>query len=122
MFERPKTIFKGKENSKAPAPHATAKFEPKAPDGSEGKAKKADKGKAAAGKPTAAAPAVKPRTPEEMCGITSKMGKEEIRTQLAMLYKRYNRATSSLNAGVRAEAEEMLDAIVAVREKIFGAI
>lgn len=122
MFERLKTIFKGKESGKAPPPAAPAKFEPKAPAGPDRKAKKADKGKATAGKSIPAVPAAKPRTPEEMCGITSKMGKEEIRAQLALLYKRYNRATSSLNAGVRAEAEEMLDAIVAVREKVFGAI
>lgn len=50
------------------------------------------------------------------------MSKDEVRTRLAFLYKRYNRATSSLNAKLRAEANEMLDAVVAVREKVFGPI
>jgi len=72
------------------------------------------------------APAAKPkppvRTPEEICEITSKMPKEEIRQRLALLYRRYNRATSSLDGQLRGEAEKMLDAIVAVREKVFGPI
>ena len=50
------------------------------------------------------------------------MNKEEVRERLAQLYRRYNRATSSLDASLRAEAEEMLDAIVAIREKVFGSI
>lgn len=61
-------------------------------------------------------------SPEEICGVTSKMSKDEVRTRLAFLYKRYNRATSSLNAKLREEANEVLDAVVAVREKVFGPI
>lgn len=62
------------------------------------------------------------RTPEEWCGITAGMSPEEIRARLALLYRRFNRATSSLDPKLRAEAEVMLDAIVAVREKTFGPI
>ena len=72
-------------------------------------------------------PAPKARTaqrksPEELCGISPKMPKEEIRARLALLYRRYNRASSSLDAKLRADAELMLDAIVAVRAKVFGPI
>ena len=59
-------------------------------------------------------------SPEELCGITPKMTKQQISDQLKLLYRRYNRGASSLNAKVRAEADRMLDAIVAVREKHFG--
>ena len=62
------------------------------------------------------------KSPEEICGVTSKMNKEEIRARLAFLYRRYNRATSSMNPKLREEADEMLDAVVAVREKVFGSI
>ena len=70
----------------------------------------------------AKAPAQKkaPSTPEEMCGITPKMTKEQIGAQLKVLYRRYNRGASSLNATVREDADRMLDAIVAIREKTFG--
>ena len=61
-----------------------------------------------------------PSTPEEMCGITPKMTKEQIGAQLKLLYRRYNRGASSLDTKVREEADRMLDAIVAVREKTFG--
>ena len=64
----------------------------------------------------------KTRSPEDLCGIKPKMPKDEIKARLALLYRRYNRATSSLDAKLRAEAETMLDAIVAVREKTFGPI
>ena len=112
MFNKLKTIFKGKELEPAKAAKAT---EP------------ASKGKAADKKtpePELAPVKAKKKaaTPEEACGITAKMSKDEVRERLALLYKRYNRATSSLDAGLRAEAEEMLDAVVAVREKVFGAI
>lgn len=116
MFEKFKTILKGKEKpAAAPEAKTPAKVEqkPKLPP------------KAAPGKPApapAAAPKKKPQTPEEMCGIMPKMSKDEIRERLAFLYKRYNRATSSLDAGLRAEAEEVLDAVVMVREKVFGPI
>lgn len=62
------------------------------------------------------------KSPEQLCGITAKMSKEEIKARLALLYRRYNRATSSLDGKLRAEAESMLDAIVTVREKTFGPI
>lgn len=69
-----------------------------------------------------AAPAAKPLTPEELCEITPKMSKDEIRAQLKLLYRRFNRSASSLDAKVRGEAETMLNAIVEVREKHFGEI
>jgi hypothetical protein len=81
--------------------------------------------KVAKGQPAAAAPAkvpATPRTPEELCEITPKMSKSEIHTRLKLLYKRYNRAASSLNAKTREEADAMLNAIVEVREKHFGTI
>jgi len=61
-------------------------------------------------------------SPEEICGITSGMNKDQVRARLAMLYRRHNRASSSLDAKLRVEAEKMLDAIVLVREKHFGPI
>lgn len=73
----------------------------------------------------APAPAAKveaPKTPEELCGIEPKMGKDQIKERLKLLYRRYNRAASSLDNSTRGEADAMLDAIVAVREKHFGAI
>ncbi len=63
-----------------------------------------------------------PRTPEELLGIEPKMSKEQIREHLKLLYRRYNRAASSLDSGTRSEADSMLDAIVAIREKHFGEI
>ena len=118
MFEKLKTIFKSKDAGKA---KVESKLLPQAPTKVE--EKKADKGKATGeNKVPAKAPAKKQQSPEELCGITSKMGKDEIREKLALLYKRYNRATSSLDTNLRAEAEEMLDAIVAIREKVFGPI
>jgi hypothetical protein len=56
-------------------------------------------------------------TPEEICGITPDMTQEQISTQLAMLYRRHNRAASSLEAHLREEAEVMLDVIAAMRQK-----
>ena len=73
----------------------------------------------------AAAPAPTPQktqSPEEICGITAKMSKDEIKAHLALLYRRYNRATSSLDAKLRAEADRVLDAVVVIREKTFGPI
>jgi hypothetical protein len=61
-------------------------------------------------------------SPDELCGITPSMNKDQVRGRLAMLYRRHNRATSSLDAKMRAEAEKMLGAIVLVREKHFGPI
>ncbi|MES2507954.1 MAG: hypothetical protein V4599_14710 [Verrucomicrobiota bacterium] len=62
------------------------------------------------------------RSVEEMCGITPKMPKDQIQAQLKLLYRRYNRSASSLDAKIREEADGMLDAIVRVREKHFGEI
>ena len=89
--------------------------------------------KPAPAKPAAAAPPVSPaakaapvtkpaQTPEELCGIKAGMSKDEISAQLKLLYRRYNRGASSLDAKVRSEADAMLDAIVDVREKHFGEI
>jgi hypothetical protein len=76
--------------------------------------------------PSAAAAAPKSRiptgTPEERCGITQGMTKSQIANQLKLLYRRYNRAASSLDAQTRQEADIMLDVIVQVREKHFGEI
>jgi hypothetical protein len=55
--------------------------------------------------------------PEDLCGIVPGMKAEQIRDHLAMLYRRHNRAAASLDAGLREEAELMLDAIVQCREK-----
>jgi hypothetical protein len=121
MFDRLKTLFKVKESF---SPKTAGKFAPAAPVKVDEKPRP-DKGKAAERKASKAAekvPAKKPPTAEEMCGVTSKMGKEEVRQKLALLYRRYNRATSSLDAKLRSEAEVMLDAIVAVREKVIGPI
>jgi hypothetical protein len=121
MFDRLKNIFRGKTAAptqpqsragsvpaSAPAPVAPISVEQP----------KADKGKGTA---KVAVPTPK-KSPEELCGISPKMSKDEVRQKLAVLYRRYNRATSSLDAKLRAEAEEMLDAIVAIREKVFGPI
>jgi len=74
------------------------------------------------GAPASTAKAGHPRSPEELCGISPAMSKDEIKARLALLYRRYNRATSSLDAKTRVDAETMLDAVVAVREKTFGPI
>jgi hypothetical protein len=63
-----------------------------------------------------------PSSPEELCGITPKMSKDEIRAQLKLLFRRYNRSASSLDAQTRSEADRMLNAIVQMREKHFGEI
>lgn len=79
----------------------------------------------AAAQPARAAPAPAPareQTPEELCGIAPKTPKEQIQAQLKLLYRRYNRGASSLDPKVRAEAEQMLTAIVVVREKYIGVI
>jgi hypothetical protein len=152
MFEKLKTIFKTKEAPAGKPPQSRGGSNgdsvlskvtsvgrekeargpvPLAP--TEGQAKPAP-AVAATPAPAPAAPAqrqpIQPKaparpqgpTPEEICGITAKMSKDEVRTRLAFLYKRYNRATSSLNAKLRAEANEILDAVVEVREKVFGPI
>ncbi len=55
--------------------------------------------------------------PEALCGITANMSKDEISTLLAQLYRRHNRAASSLDGNLREEAEAMLDIIASMREK-----
>jgi len=50
------------------------------------------------------------------------MTKSEIHARLKLLYRRYNRAASSLDARMRSEADRMLDAIVTVRLKHLGGI
>jgi hypothetical protein len=63
-------------------------------------------------------PNVAAKKPEVMCGIEpKKMSRDEIKAKLAELYKRHNHAAGSLNDELREEAEIMLDAIVACREK-----
>ncbi len=149
MFERLKTIFKGKDAGaaarsrtgdsvlsrvagpdKKPVPLAPSDDSVRAPQTPTPPAMPPPMPGAGAGaasaqaRPAPQAPAdVKPqKSPEEVCGITSKMSKDEVRARLAFLYRRYNRATSSLDAKLRHEADEMLDAVVVVREKVFGAI
>jgi len=57
-------------------------------------------------------------TPESMCEIDPEnMDREDIRLQLARLYKRHNQAASSLKPELREEATIMLDAIVHCRQK-----
>jgi hypothetical protein len=68
-----------------------------------------------------AKPVVK-KSVEELCGVEPKMTKDQIRERIKLIYRRYNRAASSLDAATRAEAEIMLDAVVALREKTFGEI
>lgn len=87
---------------------------------------------AAAGKkkkPTGPPPTVsnKPnlaaKTPEALCGIEpKKMKKDEIKEKLAEFYRRHNHAAGSLSSELREEAEKMLDAIVACREKYIDGI
>ena len=56
-------------------------------------------------------------TPEQLCGLEEGMTKEQIGAQLAILYRRHNRAASSLEANLREEAEIMLDVIATLRQK-----
>ena len=57
---------------------------------------------------------------ETLCGVNKSMAKEEIKEKLAVLYRRHNRAASSLDAKMREEAEVMLEAIAAMKEKFLG--
>ena len=57
---------------------------------------------------------------ETLCGVNKSMAKEEIKEKLAVLYRRHNRAASSLDAKMREEAEIMLEAIAAMKEKFLG--
>ncbi len=56
-------------------------------------------------------------TPEELCELKDGMTHEELKAHLAKLYRRHNRAASSLNPELREQAERMLDAIVEVRHR-----
>jgi hypothetical protein len=114
MFKRViQSLSKSLSRQQAPAPADVAPAKAPAPS----------KAPAAPLKPMAPEPVVAvAQSPEEMCGITSKMNKEAIREHLKMLYARFNRSASSLDAKTRKEADAMLDAIVAVREKHFGSI
>lgn len=72
---------------------------------------------------SAPAPAVAAsKTPEELCDIAPKSPKDQVQARLKLLYRRYNRGASSLDPKIRAEADQMLHAIVLVREKYFGEI
>ena len=56
-------------------------------------------------------------SPEILCGVDKSMPKEEIHEKLAVLYRRHNRAASSVDAKMREEAEIMLEAIATMKEK-----
>ena len=109
------------ETAKPAAPKKAAEKEA-APAASKAQTTKAPAGKEAAPKPAPAAKPAPQKSPEELCGMDAKMSKDEIRAKLATLYKRYNRAASSLDVKLRSESETMLDAIVTLREKHFGPI
>ena len=123
MFKRvleslSKSLGGGKAAPAKPAPAAAAKPAP-APSPPAASAKQGTLlDKVGAAKP--AEPKKAPASPEEMCGITPKMTKEQVSERLKLLYRRFNRGASSLDQKVRTEADAMLDAIVAVREKTFG--
>lgn len=124
VFKSISKALGGKENGSAPAePQAPAapKAAAKAPVAEEKPKGKTPAKASPLAKVVEAPPPPKP-APEELCEITSKMSKDEIKERLAFLYRRYNRATSSLDPKLREEAEVMLDAIVTVREKVFGAL
>ena len=67
-------------------------------------------------------PAPEEPSPETLCDIDpGRMNQQEIRARLAKLYRRHNAAASSLKPELRAEAEQMLNAIVCCREKYLAA-
>lgn len=113
-----KSFGKTTEASKPAPKQAEVTPSPKSPTGAEVKQESLLK-------KIAAPPAMPPRgqqSPEELCGIEARMNKDQIRDRLKLLYRRHNRAASSLDNKTRTEADAMLDAIVAVREKTFGEI
>jgi hypothetical protein len=57
------------------------------------------------------------KTAEELCDVDASIPVEEMRKRLAELFTRHNRAASSFDLELRAEAEIMLRAIVTLREK-----
>lgn len=65
-----------------------------------------------------AAESIDPKaSPEILCGVNRSMAREEIKEKLAVLYRRHNRAASSLDVKMREEAEIMLEAIATMKEK-----
>ena len=54
------------------------------------------------------------------CGIVPRMTQDEIREQLALLYRRHTRAESSPDPALRHEAAIMLDVIAGLQEKYLG--
>lgn len=128
MFKKVlQSISKSLQRQTAPAPAKPAAPEAKPVPAAEAKpAAKAEKAPAESPlKKIAAPPAPAPepeKAPEQLCGIEPKMNKDQIRDRLKLLYRRYNRAASSLDAKTRIEADKMLTAIVKVREKTFGEI
>ena len=85
---------------------------------------RSDKSSSAAARDAWAREAARPidasATPEELCGISPDMPREQIAEKLAALYRRHNRAASSLEAHLREEAEFMLEVIAAMKQK-YGA-
>jgi len=116
-----KSLGKPSAPAPAPAPAAAPRAEAQPPARQSPPPAPASKAAPAPAK-AAPAPAAQPRTVEEQLGIDPKMNKDQIRDHLKLLYRRYNRAASSLDNATRSEADAMLDAIVAVREKNFGEI
>ena len=56
-------------------------------------------------------------SPELMCGIAPGMKKSETRAHLAMLFRRFNGTSASLDENRRREAEMMLEAIAICRQR-----
>lgn len=57
------------------------------------------------------------QSPEILCGIDKKMPLAEIESKLSTLYRRHNRAASSLDPELREESELMLEAIATLKER-----
>jgi hypothetical protein len=118
------------------APSKSTEHTPAAPPAEEApqekpKSKKADNKPAKPAEPEKVTDAVKKQweakageklnvkeAPEVLCGITPGMSTDEIAEKLATLYRRHNRAASSLDPQMREEAEAMLEAIATAKEKL----
>lgn len=108
MFKKILSFFKGEDVKTASAETTGSRSAPKR--------KTATPAATKPGNP--APPKPKKQTPEALCEINPKtMSAAQIKERLAMLYKRHNQAAASLNDDLRAEAEEMLDAVVTCRQK-----
>jgi|GEM_PF-1376303 len=70
----------------------------------------------ASGKRKSQAPVVT-KSAEELCGLEDGMTVDDLREHLKLLYRRHNRAASSLDEDKRIESNAMLDAIVEVRQR-----